>query len=78
MSAAAAIAEAIVGGLTAAGKLLASEREENLRTALASMHGPLPDLALTYREEIAKREQIEALKAALKPKTKTEPEDDGA
>lgn len=55
MSAAAAIAEAIVGGLTAAGKLLASEREENIKTALASMHGPLPDLARDYREAMAER-----------------------
>ena len=55
MSAAAAIAEAIVGGLTAAGRLLEAERDSNVRLALASMHAPLPDLARDYREAMAGR-----------------------
>ena len=55
MSAAAAIAEAIVGGLTAAGRLLEADRDSNVRLAIASMHAPLPDLAHDYREAMAER-----------------------
>lgn len=56
MSAAAAIAEVIVAGLTEAGRLVLAEKESNVRLAIAAMHGALPDLAADYRSAVARRE----------------------
>lgn len=55
-AAAVALAEAVVGGLTEAGRLVAAEREQNVRLAVAAMHGALPDLAADYRAALRQRE----------------------